>query len=203
MIRVLGKLPLNPIVACSGGPDSMAVVSFMQRARREFSILHFDHGTDHATEARQLVESFCHEMNIPLEVVKIHAKAPKGESLEKWWRDQRYNVFHSKSKPIITAHNLNDVAEWWIFTSLRGNPRVMPYRNKNVLKPFLPTKKSEFEAWCTRHSVPHVIDPSNSGDRFSRSLIRKNILPEALNVCPGFLTTMSKKIKTKYEETNK
>ena len=203
MIKLLGKLPIDPVIARSGGPDSMAVVDFILRARRSFSILHFDHGTSHSREARKLVESFCVDNKISLEVAEIHGSPPKGESVEKWWRDQRYNVFHCKDRTVITAHNLNDVAEWWIFTSLRGNSRVMPYRNKNVVRPFLSTKKADLERWCARNSVPYVIDPTNLGDRFSRSLIRKNIMPEALNVCPGFLTTMSKKVKTSYKEMNK
>ena len=202
MIKVLGKIPLKPVVACSGGPDSMAVVDFLLRARRDFSILHFDHGSDHARDARNLVESFCKSFEISLDVVEITGEPPKGESLEKWWRDRRYETFHKLDRDVITAHNLNDVAEWWIFTSLRGNPRIMPYRNKNVVRPFLTTRKSVFESWCLRNSVPHVIDPTNHGDRFSRSLIRKNIMPEALNVCPGFLTTMSRKVNSTYKETN-
>jgi len=203
MIKLLGRLPINPIIACSGGPDSMAVVNFIQKGRRSFSILHFDHGTSHSSDARRLVESFCQDNKIDLEVVEIYDSPSKGESIEKWWRDQRYDVFHKKNREVITAHNLNDVAEWWIFTSLRGNPHVMPYKNQNVVRPFLSTKKSDLENWCKRNSVPYVIDPTNLGNRFSRSLIRKNIMPEALTICPGFLTTMSKKVKNQYKEMNK
>ena len=200
MIKLLGKVPNDVAISCSGGPDSMAAVDFLIRSKRTVSIIHFDHGTEHGEYASSLVESFCKKHRLPLTLKKIEGTAPKGASLEMWWRDQRYDFLHSLNVPVITAHNLNDVAEWWIFTSLRGNPKIMPYRNKNVFRPFLLTPKSILESWCERNHVPFVIDPSNSGDRFSRSLIRKNIVPEALKVHPGFLTTMSNKIKKTYAE---
>ena len=144
MIKLLGKLPSTLAISCSGGPDSMAVVDFLIRSKRDISIIHFDHGTEHGRDASNLVESFCKKYNLPLTLKKIEGTAPKGASLEMWWRDQRYNFLHSLNIPVITAHNLNDVAEWWIFTSLRGNPKIMPYRNKNVFRPFLLTKKLKF-----------------------------------------------------------
>ena len=200
MIKVLGKIPREVVLACSGGPDSMAIASFLLKGGREVSFLHFDHGTNHSKDARSLVEKFCAEKEVSLRVVEILGSPPKGESCEKWWRDRRYEIFHEYNLPIITGHNLNDVAEWWLFTSLRGNPRVMPYQNRNVIRPFLTTKKSDLESWCNRNSVPFVIDPTNSGDRFSRSLIRKNIIPEALRVAPGFLTTMSNKVRQLHKD---
>ncbi len=203
MIKVLGKIPSEVVVACSGGPDSMAVASFLANSSRKISILHFDHGTDHSRDARSIVENFCLDRNLPLRIVEIKGIPPRRESLEKWWRDKRYSVFHEYQLPIITAHNLNDVAEWWLFTSLRGNPRVMPYQNKNVIRPFLLTKKSDLEMWCERNNIVFTIDPTNHGDRFSRSLIRKNVLPEALRVAPGFLTTMSNKVRKIYTESQK
>lgn len=200
MINLLGKIPREIVISCSGGPDSMAAVDFLSRSKRKISIVHFDHGTQHGKCAREFVEKFCKNRKIDLTVKEIQGYPDKGDSLEMWWRDRRYEFLHNLDSPVITAHNLNDVAEWWIFTSLRGNSKITPYRNKNVFRPFLLTPKSTLESWCERNCVPFVIDPSNSGDRFSRSLIRKNIVPEALKVHPGFLTTMSNKIKEAYAE---
>ncbi len=200
MIKMLGKVPRDISISCSGGPDSMAALDFLNRGRRNISVIHFDHSTDHAKEARSLVENYCNDKKLDLKVYEIKGDIPKGESLEKWWRDKRYEILHSHDKNVITAHNLNDVGEWWIFTSLRGNPLLTPYRNRNVIRPFLLTPKLHLESWCKRHRVPFVTDPSNLGDRFARSQIRKNILPEALKINPGFLKTMSKKVKIDYEE---
>lgn len=200
MIKLLGKIPRKAIVCCSGGPDSMAAVDFLKRSNREISLIYFDHGTAHGKEARAVVQKYAQENQIPLTIHDISGVSPSGESLEKWWRDKRYHILHRLDVPVITAHNLNDVAEWWIFTALRGNPRLTPYRNKNVIKPFLLTPKRELERWCIKNNTPYVIDPSNFGERFARSRIRQNIVPEAIKINPGLLTTMSKKIIQHYEE---
>jgi tRNA(Ile)-lysidine synthase len=195
MLRLFNKIPDSVSIACSGGPDSMAVVDFLSRTNRDITIAHFDHGTEHASDARKFVESFCRERDLKLSIGDIGSRTPeKGRSLEDWWREQRYSFFDKIKGPIITAHNLDDAIEWWIFTSLRGNSRVMPYRNGKIIKPFILTRKSEMMNWCKSKEVDFVIDPSNTGDRFARSYIRKNMIHHALNINPGLYKVISKKI---------
>ena len=111
-----------------------------------------------------------------------------------------YKIFHKYKDTIVTGHNLNDVAEWWMFTSIRVNPKITPYRNKNVIRPFLITEKSDLEKWCDKNSVSYIIDPTNKCDIHARSMIRKNIIPEVLKVNPGFLKTIKKRVNIKYHE---
>ena len=87
-----------------------------------------------------------------------------------------------------------------MFTSVRGNPKVTPYRNKNVIRPFLATEKKRLENWCSRNKVPYVVDPTNSGEEHARGMIRENIIPEVLKVNPGFLKTIKKKVNIRYQE---
>ena len=178
----------------------MAALDFLIKGRRKVRVLHFDHNTGHSKKGRVLVEGYCHKYKIHVTTHEIKEEPPKGLSLEAWWREKRYKVINKLSGTVVTGHNLNDVAEWWIFTSLRGNPRLMPYRTGNVIKPFLLTKKADMEAWCKKNNVPYVVDPTNLGTRFARSRIRNNIMPEALEVCPGFLGTISKKIKDRNKD---
>jgi len=178
----------------------MAALHFFMTGKRDISVLHFDHNTSHSKKARVLVEGFCHKHKIPISVHEILGAPDSGDSLEAWWRDRRYEVINKLNHTAVTGHNLNDAAEWWIFTSLRGNPRLMPYRTGNVIKPFLLTKKDDLEAWCKKHKIPYVVDPTNHGTRFARSRIRHNIMPEALGICPGFLGTISKKIKDRRDQ---
>ncbi len=194
MIKLLGRIPDSVIVACSGGPDSMALLSFLKNSNRSVTVLHFDHRTEHSMEARTLVESYCQTNDLPVITKELPDIPDNVSSLEAWWRDRRYEVMNSFSGTVVTGHNLDDVAEWWIFTSLRGNACLMPYQTRNVIKPFLLNTKKSLEGWCDRHDVPYVVDPTNLGERFARSKIRNNIMPEALQVNPGFLTTMKKKI---------
>ncbi len=200
MIRLLGNIPNDIIVACSGGPDSMAVVDFLRNSNRNIKLVHIDHRTEHAPVARSFVEKYASDNSLDLDVHRIGERVPKGSSPEAWWSEKRYKIFHKYENLVITGHNLNDAAEWWMFTSMRGNPKITPYRNKNVIRPFLTTRKKTLESWCDRNSVPYVIDPTNLGDTHARSLIRKNIIPEVLKVNPGFLKTIKKKVNISYQE---
>ena len=51
MINILGSIPKKVTVACSGGPDSMAVLDFLVKGKKDITVAHFNHGTDHGNEA--------------------------------------------------------------------------------------------------------------------------------------------------------
>ena len=200
-IKILGKIPTTVTLACSGGPDSMAVLDFLRRGRKNVTVAYFDHATPHGSEANLFLTDYCKKNNIDMKSGSLLGEKPSDQSWEEWWRNSRYEFFRSLDKsgdPIITCHHLNDVAEWWIFSSLNGQSKLIPYRNKTVIRPFLTTKKSAFVEWCTRKGVPFLIDPGNQGDRFARSKIRNKIMPHALEVNPGLLTVLEKKINATF-----
>ena len=205
-LRFLGNLPKQCYIALSGGPDSMAVLDFLIRGRRNVSALYFNHGTDHGNEAERFVDSYCKENGIKLytgHISRFRSKN-KRESPEAYWRDARYKFFSRfRDKLLITGHQLDDQLENWVFTSLRGNPRLIPYRRGNVIRPFLLTKSSFMEGWCREKNVPFVVDPSNSSDKYMRSYIRTNMIDNALVVNPGFYKTISKRVVREYNELPK
>ena len=100
----------------------------------------------------------------------------------------------------ITCHHLNDVAEWWIFSSLNGSGKLIPYENGDVIRPFLTTPKESLVSWCKRKSVPFVTDPGNKNLRFARSRIRNQIMPEALKINPGLLKVLKKKLINSFDQ---
>ena len=193
-IDFLGSIPRNITLACSGGPDSMAVLDFLIKGRKNVTVAYFDHGTDHGETAREFLVDFCEKNNIAIKLGAISNAKPKEKSLEEWWRDERYDFLNSIPGKKITCHHLDDVAEWWIFSSLNGNPRLIPYENGNIIRPFLLTPKEALVSWCKRKTVPFVTDPGNKNLRFARSRIRHNIVPEALKINPGLLKVLKKKI---------
>ena len=72
---------------------------------------------------------------------------PAGVSKEAWWRDQRYKFFNeATTRPIITAHHLDDVVENWIFTSMNGNPFLIPHQRDQFIRPFLTTEKNDLRS---------------------------------------------------------
>lgn len=197
MIRLLGQVPKEVYVAVSGGADSMAALDFLVKGKRSVHALHFDHGTPHGSDARKFVEDYCTVAGIPLTVSTLAREKLPSESMEEYWRNERIRFFKEHSNaPVVTAHHLDDAVEWWIFTSLNGNPTLMRGANpsSNVIRPFLITPKETLVSWCTRKEVPFIHDPSNESRNHSRNRIRHDIIPHALMVNPGLRTVVRKKI---------
>ena len=68
MLRVLGKIPREVVVAVSGGPDSMAILDFLSN-NHNVTVAHFDHGTAFGKDCKYFVTEFCEERDIPLVLV--------------------------------------------------------------------------------------------------------------------------------------
>jgi tRNA(Ile)-lysidine synthase len=196
MIKLSFKLPRKVGVAVSGGCDSMAVLDFLRRSH-EVTALHFNHGTEGSEEAMGIVHDFCKEKGIDLLCQYIDKDCPKGASLEDFWRQERYKFFETfyDCMEVVTCHHLDDAVETWIFTSLNGEPRLIPQKRGMFLRPFLQTRKAVFEDWCSRKDVPYLEDQSNLDIRFKRNYIRHMLMPKALMVNPG----LHKVIRKKYQ----
>lgn len=195
MIRFIGKLPHSCVLACSGGADSMAALSFLtNRTSRNVTVAYFNHGTSFGNSSESFLKDYCSKYNLKLIIGNISKEKSKEESWEEYWRNERYKFLHGFELPVITAHNLNDQMENWLFTGFHGNSRLIPYQNKNVIRPFMTTLKSELIEWCKSKSVPWLEDPSNLNTNFMRNKIRHDILPEVLKVNPGFDKVIFKKV---------
>jgi len=199
MLNVLGKLPRDLTVAVSGGPDSMAILDFLSN-NHNVTAAYFDHGTSFGTKCKSFVKEFCDSRDIDLVVGVNYNSCPPGESLEEHWRNERYKFLHSFDEPVITGHNLDDVIEWYLFSSIHGLAKIIPYRNQNVIRPFILTPKRSLEDWCNRKEVPFLVDPGNEDKKFMRSIIRHDILPNARLVNPGIEKTIKKLVEKSYEE---
>lgn len=200
MIRINGRIPEKVGVAVSGGPDSMAILDFLSNSKRKISVFHFDHGTKHGREAAEFIKEYCQKKNLELFLNKANRERTKDESPEEYWRNMRYDFFRSYDFPIITCHHLDDQVEQWVMTSLHGEGRLIPPSNRNVIRPFMTTTKEQLISWCERRSVPFIIDPSNSEDKYMRSYVRKNLIPHALRVNPGLYKVIKKKVLILYRD---
>ena len=202
MINVLGSIPQKVYVAVSGGADSMAVLDFLNRSKREVSALYFNHGTEFSNKAEAFVKEYCNKSKVPLYMGSISRPKKREESLEEYWRNERYSFFSCfPDQKIITCHHLDDAVETWLFTSIHGNPDLIPYARDNFIRPFLTTKKDDLLNWCDRKDVPFLEDPSNSDVSFMRNFIRHDLLKSVLTINPGIQKVVKKKVKTMFENS--
>jgi tRNA(Ile)-lysidine synthase len=200
MLKILGKIPEKVYVACSGGSDSMAILDFLVKGKRDITVAHFNHDTPFGMFAEKFIRDYCKKNEIKLIIGEIQREKFNSESQEEYWRNERYRFFESLSGTVITAHHLDDVVEWWTFTSFHGNPRLIPYRRNQTIRPFLSTSKEDIWDWVDRKNVPYIIDPGNFDDKFARSYIRNNIIPHALRINPGLRKVIKKKIEKSFNE---
>lgn len=175
MIHLLGAIPKGEFyVACSGGVDSMAALHFLMLGGHKPKVAHFDHLTEYGAKARVLVQEFCQANNLEMHVDCVVRKQDVDESKEEFWRNERYRFFNGLKAPVVLAHHLGDAVEWWLFSSIHGNPQLIPYqRPPNIVRPFLLTPKPVFAYWAEKHKVPYLADPSNEDTAYMRNLIRK------------------------------
>lgn len=176
----------------------MAVVDFLSK-NHAVNLMFFDHGTEASYQARKFLEDkFNGTSNTTLSIGHITRDKAADESQEEYWRNLRYQWFHRFDVPIITCHHLDDCAETWIWSSLNGKGKIIPYANRNVIRPFRLNRKSELVSWARRKSVDWIEDSSNNDTKYMRNFIRREIMHKALVVNPGLHTTISKKVAMSY-----
>jgi tRNA(Ile)-lysidine synthase len=193
MIHITNKLPRNVGVAVSGGIDSVVALDFLSR-NHNVTVFHVDHSEGNSVESYDFVKDLSAKYNCPFVSYKITKEQTKGCSREEFWRNERYAFFHSYAAPIVTAHTLDDSVETWIWSSLHGKSRVIPYNNRNVIRPFRTTKKSDFKSWAAKKQLTWIEDESNKDMSLTRNYIRHQLMPHALAVNPGLHKVVLKKI---------
>lgn len=193
MIRLIAPLPKQVTVAFSGGVDSVAVTDFLSN-KHDVTCAFFHHGTENSDIALEFVQKFCNVRNLELVVGTITESKPKQTSIEEFWRNERYNFLEQLDATVVTAHNLDDCVETYLFSTLNGTSKTIPYRRNNVIRPFLLNRKNELINWCQRKNITWCEDHSNTDTRYMRNYIRHHLVPHALVVNPGLHKVVSRKV---------
>jgi tRNA(Ile)-lysidine synthase len=198
MIKLQGKVPRKVYVACSGGVDSMAALDFLKRKHDVF-VLHFNHGTDYGFKALEFVSNYCADNDIGFltNVTGQEREKQTRESQEEYWRSIRYDwLERCTERQIVTAHHLDDCVETWVWSSMHGTGKIIPYsRNERVLRPFRGTRKRDLELWANLNNVPYIEDDTNTDTCYTRNYIRHEMMPHVLKVNPGIHKVVAKKVK--------
>jgi tRNA(Ile)-lysidine synthase len=198
MFRIQGKLPREVIVACSGGVDSMAIVDFLKR-NHKVTLQFVHHGTDTSSEALDFLDHYTDNNDVGFSYGYINSEVPANVSQEEHWRNERYKIFQAYNMPVITCHHLDDCVETWIWSSMHGNGKIIPYRNQNVIRPFRLNRKQEFIDWCKSKNVDWVEDKSNSDNKYIRNYIRNQVVDQMLVINPGLHKVIMKKVEAEGE----
>lgn len=179
----------------------MAVANFLSK-NHEVNLMFFDHGTETSYDAMNFLKDTYKSIGAKdLAIGSINRDKLASESWEEYWRNMRYEWFHSVTVPVITCHHLDDCVETWIWSSLHGTSKVIPYSNQNVIRPFRLNRKTEFVNWCRNKNIPWIEDSSNSDNKYMRNFIRNEMMSKVLVVNPGIHKVVMKKVIEEYENT--
>ncbi|WP_303972301.1 tRNA lysidine(34) synthetase TilS, partial [Faecalicoccus pleomorphus] len=109
------------IVACSGGPDSMALLAKL--CDKKVIVAHVNyHKRDTADRDEQIVRNFCDQHHLPLFVYA--PKQEKAGNFQSWARQVRYDFFVELAlkyhiDTIYVAHQKDDLLETYFFQKQR------------------------------------------------------------------------------------
>ena len=193
MINISFPIPREVTIAFSGGVDSVAVADFLRR-NHKITLLYVDHKDQARTKELPLVQEYACKWNVRLLIRQINTNKPKNTSTEEHWRNERYRIFSAYDNTIITCHHLDDCVETWVWSSMHGCGKLIPYTNCNVIRPFLTTRKQEFISWCKRRELEWAEDLSNLNTDYTRNYIRHEMMPHVLKINPGIHKTIKRKL---------
>lgn len=169
------------IVACSGGPDSMALLDQMKD--KNIIVAHVNyHKRPTADRDMKIVEDYCEKYNIPCFVLN-EAYEVTG-NFQAFARDYRYAFFkriaeETSACGVLLAHQEDDLLETYL---MQVDKHLVPdyygLKEQTVIKgvccrrPLLHKTKKELQEYCLVHGVPFGIDESNLSDDYTRNRIR-------------------------------
>lgn len=198
------------IVGLSGGADSVSLLVSLKRISSSYPLeifaLHLNHMLrgEEADKDMYFAEQLCESISVPFysKSVNVNLFAEDNKmGIEEAAREVRYSFFSEFSEKnqidyILTAHNMNDVAETVLFHIIRGcgikGLCGITRQRDNIIRPLLNFSREEIENYCKELSLNYVTDSTNFDTDYSRNYIRHVILPEMKKLNPSIISSLSR-----------
>lgn len=194
------------LVACSGGPDSLALAAAVAfeapRAGMRAGAVIVEHGIQAVTkEVAARTAGLLRDLGFdPVQVAHVSVGADGGP--EAAARIARYEALDEAAaaldaKAVMLGHTLDDQAETVLLGLARGSgPRAlngMAAQSGRYLRPLLGIKRVTTHAFCSDSGLEPWTDPQNSEDRFTRVRVRQNVLPQLeTELGPGIADSLAR-----------
>ncbi|THJ65135.1 tRNA lysidine(34) synthetase TilS [Arthrobacter echini] len=182
-------LPLL-LVACSGGPDSLALAAvaahLARTGRARVGAVVVDHGL-HPDSSAIAHRAAATVRALGLDPVQVHSVTVDHDGgPEAAARGARYAALDSAAaalgaSAVLLGHTLDDQAEQVLLGLARGSGTRslagMPARRGSYLRPFLDLRRTDTEAICGFYALEPWRDPANADPAFARARVRGEVLP--------------------------
>jgi tRNA(Ile)-lysidine synthase len=175
------------VVACSGGPDSVALVAILQalsqRLELRLVLAYINHGTRRsAWQDECVVLRLAARFGLPAKIVALDEARHDEERL----REARYAALvaiarESGATAVATAHHAQDQSETVLLALFRGagaqglagmEARRALDDGIDLIRPLLRISSEDLQAYCQFEVLPYAVDPTNDGDAAARNAVR-------------------------------
>jgi tRNA(Ile)-lysidine synthase len=222
-----GRADGRLLIACSGGPDSMALLDVADRWRELtgafVAVGHVDHGVRGLASRADaaFVQKECAKRNLPFGIRRVPVRAwarRRRRGLEDAARELRYQALAQMARrfrcaEVATAHTLDDQVETVFLNLLRGTGPAglggmsessgWPFsgrdKNPRLIRPFLNVPKKEILRYLRSRKISFRVDGSNALPLFLRNRLRP-VLRTWETLRPGFFQRVAQTAKILREE---
>ena len=208
----LEALNLEPnsrvLVACSGGPDSMALAAGLlfegPKLGLRVAAVVVDHGLQEAsTKVAQSTAAKLEELGADPVVIETITVVEAGNGPEAAARTARYEALERARKlvsaeVIFLGHNLEDQAETVLLGLTRGSglrsiAGMQDFdENKKLVRPLLGIKREVLLQACLDQDIEAWQDPHNKDPKFTRVRIRQLLDTLEAELGPGFASALAR-----------
>jgi tRNA(Ile)-lysidine synthase len=185
------------LIACSGGPDSTALLDGLARLapprRWLLTVAHVDHGLrDGSAADADVVAGLASVRGLAFQSLRVDVEP--GGSLQDHARVARHWALRAEAARVGAAlialgHTADDQAETVLMRLLAGaSPGGLPAmaeRERGLVRPLLRVWREATIAYCAALGIEPLVDPSNADPRFLRSRVRHEVIPALEAVFPG------------------
>lgn len=182
------------IVSCSGGPDSMALLSVVNNIKDKKNLkvicAHVNHKVRKESDYEaKMVEKYALENNDIFELYEInkyHEKVNFHEDARKI-RYKFLNELKEKynAEYLLTAHHGDDLTETILMRITRGSnikgyigfKEISSWEGITLIRPLIRKTKKSLIEYDNENNIPYEIDKTNFSDDYTRNRYRNNIIP--------------------------
>ncbi|MFO7827152.1 MAG: tRNA lysidine(34) synthetase TilS [Bacteroidales bacterium] len=192
------------LLGVSGGIDSIVMMHLFRILGYNIAIAHcnFQLRGDESDQDEEFVARLAENYQIPFHAARFNTEEiaeKEGISIQMAARDLRYEWFDELSlnnnyNYIAIAHNKNDLIETFLINLSRGTGikglTGIKHKSGKIIRPILFASRDAIEKFCHDNNFEYREDSSNQTTKYSRNLIRHEIIPAFESINPSFIDTM-------------
>jgi tRNA(Ile)-lysidine synthase len=183
------------VLGFSGGLDSTVLLHLLATLRGqgrlagELCALHVHHGLQPQADVwLEHCKAHAETLGVVFAARRVRVSAAPGDSPEAAAREARYEAFEAflpAEAALVLAHHADDQVETVLLHLLRGSgprglagmPRQRVLGAGQLLRPLLGASRIQILQYAQQHQLEWIEDPSNGDSRYTRNLLRNDLVP--------------------------